>query len=376
MERSNPEKAVIIGAGLAGLTVAYQLVRRGISPLLLDQGVSVGDTWRSRHPQLSLNTHRSVSHMPGFTYPERTPAFPRRDDVVRHLGDFARKHEFRVRNGVEVVSVAHDGMFTVETSEETIFATTVIVATGRDRRPVEPAIEGFDTFSGQRNHSSTFGDAMGYAGKRVLVIGGGNSGFDVVNHLARVPGTRVWLSVRSGSAILPKRFKGLAVHRFSPLINMFPAAVSDLAINLIQRMAFGDVGQLGLPTSTKGAATRLRNEQIAIPVDDGAIRSIEEGKTLVVSEVDRIDGAYVKLRGGMLIEPDAIISATGYSAGLESLLGGLGVVDGAGNPVRRGNDTRCSVPGLFFAGMTPGLVSYFHNADKEGREIARVISAR
>ena len=54
----------------------------------------------------------------------------------------------------------------------------------------------------------------------------------------------------------------------------------------------------------------------------------------------------------------------------------LGVVDGAGNPVRRGNDTRCSVPGLFFAGMTPGLVSYFHNADKEGREIARVISAR
>jgi hypothetical protein len=158
-------------------------------------------------------------------------------------------------------------------------------------------------------------------------------------------------------------------------MEMFPAAASDLAINLIQRMAFGDVGKLGLPTSTKGAATRLRSEQIAIPVDDGAIRSIKDGKTLVVSEVSRIDGAYVKLRSGTLIEPDIIISATGYSAGLESLLGGLGVVDGVGNPDRRGNGTRSSIPGLFFAGMTPGLVSYFHNADKEGREIARAISA-
>nr|WP_037112322.1 NAD(P)/FAD-dependent oxidoreductase [Rhizobium sp. 2MFCol3.1] len=376
MERSNPEKAVIIGAGLSGLSVAYQLVRRGISPLLLDQGVSVGDTWRSRHPQLSLNTHRSVSHMPGFTYPDKTPAFPRRDDVVRHLGDFARKHEFRVRNGVEVVSVAQDGVFSVQTMEETVFARNVIVATGRDRRPVEPAIDGFDTFSGQKNHSSAFGDATAYAGKRVLVIGGGNSGFDIVNHLARVPGTRIWLSVRSGSAILPKRFNGLAVHRFSPLMDIFPAVLSDLAINLIQKMAFGNVSELGLPRETRGAATRLRNEQIAIPVDDGAIRSIKEGKTLVVSPVSRIDGKYVKLRDGTLIEPDIIISATGYSAGLESLLGGLGVVDAVGNAVRRGNGSGSSIPGLFFAGMTPGLVSYFHNAGKEGRDIARVISAR
>jgi len=378
MESSHPvEETVVIGAGLAGLTVAYHLRDQGIDPLVLDRGALLGSSWRGRHPQLTLNTHRSISHLPALRYPEKTPAFPRRDDVVRHLEDFALKHRFRVRSGVNVLSISQQAAaFKLETGEGVIVARSVVVATGRDSRPIEPLIDGIETFTGERLHASEFGDAKRYAGRRILVIGGGNSGFDIVNHLARVPETRTWLSIRSGSAVLPKRLRGIAVHRLSPLMDLLPARMSDLAIALTQRLAFGDVRKFGLPGSPKGAATRLRDEHVAIPVDDGAIRSIREGKAQTVPEVVSVDRARVRLKSGDVIEPDSIILATGYSADLGKLLVDLGATDTKGNPILERDRVSCSIPGLFFAGMTPGLVSYFRNAHREGRAIARTVAKR
>lgn len=374
MERLQIERTVIVGAGLAGLTVAYHLRRIGLDPLLVESGDVLGGSWRARHPQLTLNTHRSVSHLPGLQYPSRTPAFPRRDDVVRHLEDFAREHAFRIIHGAHVASVRRVAdHFEIGVGDKTIGASNVVIATGRDREPVEPAVPGIDTFSGARLHASSFGDARQYDGKRVLVVGGGNSGFDILNHLHRVATVKTWLSVRSGSAILPKRLKGIAVHRFSPFMDLLPSSASDLAIMITQRLAFGDIRALGLPSPAVGAATRLRRDQVAIPVDDGAIQSIRAGLAEVVGEVVRIDGPTVFLSDGRTVEPDYLIMATGYSSGLKNTLSEFNVLDSKGNPRLNGSGFDNSVPGLWFAGMTPGLVSYFHNADMEAKAVARAI---
>jgi len=234
---SQIERAVIVGAGLAGLTVAYHLRRKGLDPLLLDSGDAIGSSWRSRHPQLTLNTHRTVSHLPGLKYPAKTPAFPRRDDVVRHLDAFSQLHAFRMVHGSDVTSIRHlGGTFEVEVGEDTIKATNVIIATGRDRDPVEPSIAGGETYTGTRLHAAHFGDARQYRGMRVLVIGGGNSGFDVVNNLSRTQTAHIWLSVHTGSAILPQAPQGprrspvlapdepVAVIRFEPGDKDDPAA--------------------------------------------------------------------------------------------------------------------------------------------------------
>ncbi|MBX5159066.1 MULTISPECIES: NAD(P)/FAD-dependent oxidoreductase [unclassified Rhizobium] len=374
---SQIERAVIVGAGLAGLAVAYHLKQRGVNALLLDRGEALGSSWRARHPQLTLNTHRSVSHLPGLKFPPMTPAFPKRDDVVRHLDDFARHHAFRINYGADVTSIRQsDGNFEISVSGDIIKAANVIVATGRDREPVEPAIQGSETFSGIRLHAAAFGDAKQYRGKRVLVVGGGNSGFDVVNHLCRVPTAQIWLSVRSGSAILPKRLKGIAVHRLSPLMDLLPSSASDLAIKITERLAFGDIRKLGLPEPAVGAATRLRREHVAIPVDDGAIQSLKDGRTEIVGEVVRIAGGKVLFADGGMAEPDYLITATGYSSGLKKMLSDLDVLDERGNPLIGKNGADSGIAGFWFAGMTPGLVSYFYSASREAKALARAITKR
>lgn len=374
---STIEPAVIVGAGLAGLTAAYHLRKQGIDALLLERSDVLGSSWQARHPQLRLNTHRSVSSLPGLKYPERTPAFPRRGDVIRHLDDFARLHSFRVNFNADVTLIEHSaGSFEIGVGDSIIRAANVIIATGRDRISEAPTITGSETFTGKCIHASAFGDAQGYRGKRVLVIGGGNSGFDVINHLSRIDTAQIWLSVRSGSAILPKRLKGIAIHRFSPLMELIPSSVSDLVINLAQRVAFGNLQKLGLPRPAVGAATRLRHDHVAIPVDDGTIRSIKEGRTKVVGEAVRIDGSKVFFSHGAMAEPDFVIMATGYSSGLGEILSKLILLDGNENPSKDGGGIRGQVPGLWFVGMTPGLVSYFRSADSEAKKIARAIAQR
>ena len=365
------EKAVIVGGGLAGLTAAYELKRAGIAARIFDKDDKIGQTWLDRHPQLSLNTHRSVSHLPHLQYPRGTPAFPRRTDVAVHLQEFARRHDLSVEHGVTVSDIRRtDDCFTMQINAASVRARNVVIATGRDRYPVMPILQGGDGYRGLLIHSSQFGDAKQYEGKRVLVIGGGNSGFDVLNHLSRVRPAQTWVSVRSGSTILPKRLHGIAVHRLSPLVAALPSKVADVSIALTQFLAFGSLADTGLPAAHKGAATRLSNEQIAIPVDDGAIRSIRDGRTKVVSEVLGFSGDMVSLADGTSIDPEIIIAATGYGAGLGSLIPALDGTEGVS--IRQSN----AYEGLWFVGMTPGLISYFHNVRRESRQIAIAIRAR
>lgn len=374
--QANVERVVIVGAGLAGLTVAYHLKRLGIKNLILDKGGEIGASWSARHQQLTLNTHRSVSHLPGLQYQSGTPAFPKRDDVVRHLESFAQRHAFPIRFNVDVTGISKAGScFVITSSTGPVFAEHVVIATGRDHDPRWPQIRGVETFTGQRIHASDFGDVKQYAGKRVLVVGGGNSGFDILNHLCRVDTEEVWLSVRSGSAVLPKRLRGIAVHRLSPLMDMLPSAFADLAIGFTQRLAFGNIQSFGFPKPGRGAATRLRCDHIAIPVDDGAMGAIKAGRIAVVREVDRVVGGTVYLAGGDIVEPDILIAATGYGPRLGCTLGDLSVLDAKGNPILGSDNVSSSVPGLWFSGMTPGLVSYFRSVDREAGKIAAAVAA-
>jgi hypothetical protein len=154
------------------------------------------------------------------------------------------------------------------------------------------------------------------------------------------------------------------------LVAALPSKVADVSIALTQFLAFGSLADTGLPAAHKGAATRLSNEQIAIPVDDGAIRSIRDGRTKVVSEVLGFSGDMVSLADGTSIDPEIIIAATGYGAGLGSLIPAL---DGTEGVSIRQSDAH---EGLWFVGMTPGLISYFHNVRRESRQIANAIRAR
>ena len=365
---------IVIGAGAAGLAAADGLGRLGVPAVVLEKEVRLAEPWRRRHKQLHLNTHRALSALPGLAYPPRTAAFPHRDIIVGHLEAFARERGLAIEFGVAVDRIARDGeRWLVHTSAGKRSAAHVIVATGRDRLPWMPDWPGAGTFQGKLIHAADFGTAQDYSGKSVLVIGAGNSGFDVLNHLSGIDTKHVWLSARHGPSLLPKRIGSVAVHRFAGFMAQLPTPVVDRMIAATQRLAFGDLSRFGLPPAPKGGASRLGAEQIAIAVDDGAVAALKAGRVTVVAPVASFEGAAVRLSDGRVIEPDVVIAATGYRTGLDTMMGDLDVLDQKGVPKANGG-TPSGHPGLWFIGMRPSLTSYFHSAGLQARDIARQIA--
>lgn len=372
--KGSDETVIVIGAGAAGLAAADALGRRGMAAVVLDKEQRIAEPWRRRHEKLTLNTHRALSALPGLAYPSRTAAFPNKDVIVGYLNDFARIRGIRVEFGTAVERIERSGgHWLVHTSQGVLSARHVIVATGRDRLPWTPGWPGKASFSGKLIHAADFGTAEDYAGKKVLVIGAGNSGFDVLNHLARADTEAVWLSARQGPSLMPKRIGKVAVARFGGFMAMLPTWIADAVIAATQRLVFGDLTRFGLPPAPKGGASRLGIEQIAIAVDDGAVAALKAGRISMVAPVTAFEGPGARLNDDTVIEPDVVIAATGYRTGLEAMLGDLGVLDAKGVPKANGG-TPSGQPGLWFIGMRPSLTSYFHSAGLQAEAIARQIA--
>ena len=195
-------------------------------------------------------------------------------------------------------------------------------------------------FAGRIIHSADFGDAKNYAGKKVLVVGAGNSGFDALNHLAAANTAAIWLSARNGPALLPKRIGQIAVHRFSPILARLPLRVADAVMAATQRLVFGDLTTFGLPPTPSGGASRLASDYTAIATDDGAVDAIKYGRIIVRADDTGIHPRRRHLGQWQPIHPDIVIAATGYRTGLEPMVGKLGVLDDKGVPLFNGGASR------------------------------------
>jgi cation diffusion facilitator CzcD-associated flavoprotein CzcO len=375
---SATEPVIVIGAGASGLAAADALSRRGLPVLVLEQENRVAEPWRRRHDRLSLNTHRVFSSLPGLSYPPGTTAFPTRENVVAYLERFAAERGLAIAFGAAVERVRPDGDGWIVTTADGKHRRTahVVVATGHDKVPWMPDWPGRETFRGRLIHAADFGRTEDYAGKRVIVVGAGNSGFDVLNHLAAGKPAAIRLSVRQGPSLLPKRVGHTAVHRLAGIMEKLPTGLTDLAIAATQRLVLGDLTRLGLPKAPRGGATRLRDEQIAIPVDDGAVAAMRAGRIEVVAPLAHFQPDGVVLADGRVLDADVVIAATGYRTGLDTMLDGLGVLDPAtGRPKATGAQPT-GRKGLWFIGMRPSITGHFHGAGREARALAQAIATQ
>ena len=366
--------AVVVGAGHFGLAIAHALQRRGPSVPVIDAAGRVAASWRRRHPQLRLNTHRLLSSLPGLPMPRSAGAFPARDDVIAYLEAYERRLERPVRydTAVERIDPA-DGHWRLITSAGPVRAREVIVATGRERVPFVPDWPGRDTWTGELVTADALGDTARYRGRRVLVVGCGTSGADVLNHLAGIDTTALWVAVRHGPAVLPTWLGPLPLQLTAPLMAPMPLRVADLSLRLTERLAVGDLRRHGLPRHPDGAATRLARDGVGPAFDAGFVAALKQRRIHVVPPVVGFRGRYVELAGGQPLEPDVVICATGYRPGLERMVGHLDVLDGRGIPRILDAAGRSPRAGLRFAGMTPRLIGQFPAARREARAIARAL---
>ncbi len=365
---------LIIGAGLTGLATAHVLRNRGIPVTVLDASDRVAWNWQQRHPALRLNVHRKFAALPGKPAPRTDGAYLKRDTLVQYLEDYAFDLRDCIETGVLVSGVDQTSNGWRVTAGSRIFdASNVVIATGRDRSPHIPNWRGLQRFKGKVIHAANLGDVSQYDGKKVLVVGAGNSGGDLLNHLARHKPKDVRISVRHGPCIAPQRVFGFPLHRAAHLFAAMPLWMVDPAFALTQRLFFGDLRKYGLTSHSMGGGTRLATDGTAFAIDDGFVAAIKNGRFKVVGEVTEFWYDRVSFDCHRTFEPDVVICATGYKTALEPMLGHLGVLNEVGIPKYPTGEHVPALPGLWFNGFRPEFQGFFYSAAKGAQRIGNGI---
>ena len=178
---------IVIGAGQAGLAVGYYLRRTGLSFTLLDAEEGPGGAWRHAWDSLTLFSPGSASSLPGWLFPPTAHDYPTRDEALAYLAAYERRYQLPIERPLRVTSVRRvDDGFEIDTDRGIRRARTIVSATGTWAKAVVPDVPGRDSFRGEQLHSAHYSSPSGFVGRRVVIVGGGNSGAQLVAELSRV----------------------------------------------------------------------------------------------------------------------------------------------------------------------------------------------
>ena len=198
---------VVIGASQSGLAIGYHLARRGVRFVILDAGSEVGQAWRSRWDSLTLFTPGQYSGLPGMVFPSPKDTYPLKDDVAAYLRSYVSAFDLPVKLNAKVTSLTErEGKYLVRTADEGFTAEQVVVATGPFQVPFVPPITRDLDETVFQIHSADYRHPVQLPDGEVLVVGGGNSGFQIAEELAATK--KVTLAVGQRVPSLPQRLLG------------------------------------------------------------------------------------------------------------------------------------------------------------------------
>ena len=285
-DRGELVPALIIGAGPAGLATAACLARRGVDALVLEAGETVGGSWRQRYDRLHLHTVKRHSHLPGLRFAKNVPRYPTAQNVVKYLEAYSTQFAIKPRFNESVRRVsAVDGGFSVESTRAVYRARAVVVATGYNRVPNPERPPAAEQFRGQLLHAASYRNAESFVGKRVLVVGAGNTGAEIALDLAE-RGAKTTLAVRTPINVVPRDFLGMPTQVTSIRMRHAPLALGDRLGRMISRMKFGDLSRFGLGRPELGPLSAIKLRRRIPLLDIGTIAAIKDGSIAVKPGVD------------------------------------------------------------------------------------------
>ena len=370
--------ALVIGAGPAGLAVAACLKGRGVPSIVIERGAAVAAGWRRHYDRLHLHTAARHSSLPGLAFPAGTPRYPSRDQMVGYLEAYARRFGIVPHLGEEVVSLQpRDGEWIAKTSTGLYRSRTVVVATGMNAIPWMPAWPGEERFRGQILHSLEFRNGEPFRGKRVLVVGFGNSAGEIAIDLHE-HGAHPTMAVRSPVNIVPRDILGIPISSVSLLLSRVPTRLADALAPGISRLATGDIGRFGLTRARVSPMTQIRVHARIPLIDIGTLELIRRGHIEIRPDIRSIAEHEVTFAGGVRGEFDAIVAATGFRPGVARFLDPSLDCEPADSDGRAGatwpRSRVESTNGLYFCGFTVTPTGMFREVGYEARRIAAHIA--
>lgn len=312
---------VVVGGGQAGLAMGYFLAQHGHDFTILDAATEPAAAWRQRWDSLRLFTSARYSALPGLAFPGPSDHYPTRDEVAGYLTDYAAHFELPVELGSRVNAVRRqDHTYVVELADRTYQADQVVVATGPFQAPRVPPIAERLGAGVTQLHSVAYRSPAAIPSGRVLVVGGGNTGFQIAEELSG--SHEVHLAIGSRQTPLPQRVLGRDLFWYLEATGVMHKS-RDSRVG--RRMA-------GRDTLIGSSPRRLRRQH---------------GVTLHGRAVDA-DGSTVRFVDGSALDVGTVIWATGFGADLSWV--DVPVFDDMGNLVHTRGLTES--PGLYFLGLT------------------------
>ena len=268
-----------------------------------------------------------------------------------------------------VLKVARDGaQWRVDINKAAVSAPVVVIATGWADFPYRPRWPGSDMFQGNLVHSSEYRNTSAYVGKRVLVVGFGNSGGEIALDLANA-GIDTTLAVRGAVQILPRDLLGIPILSWAIAQKSLPARIVDFINAPVIRLAVGPIERLGLQRAAKGPRRMIEEDGRVPLLDIGTLARIRDGSIKVRGGIDHFTSDGVVFSGQGSQEFDAVILATGFRPDLRELLADVnGVLSQDGKPLVTGRAT--NAPGLYFCGLVASPTGQLREIGLEARRIS------
>ena len=312
---------IVVGGGQAGLALGYFLARDDRRFTILEAADAPAAAWRKRWDSLRLFTPVRYDSLPGLVFPGDPDAYPGRAEVVEYLTRYAEHFKLPVELDSEVLTVraADDGGFVVELRDRAYAADQVVIATGPFQTPrVPPIAEQLDAGIVQM-HSNDYRAPADVPEGPVLVVGGGNTGYQIGEELAAAH--EVHLAVGSRQTPLPQRLLGRDLFRYLEGVRLMRVTVQS---RIGQRMQYRD--------TLIGSSPRAARRRHGITL---------RGRAVEASSTE------IRFADGSALSPAAVIWATGFA--LDHAFVQAPVFGADGRVEHRRGAT--AVPGLYFLGL-------------------------
>jgi putative flavoprotein involved in K+ transport len=313
---------VVVGGGQSGLAAARALRELRMPTVILEASDRPTGSWPRYYDSLRVFSSAGYSSMPGMPFPGTPDHYPSRDEVTDYLEQYAARLDVEIQTNTSVQKIQQDGKAFLVLTEDgrALPASGIVAASGSFSNPHRPRFPGEEAFIGELSHAAEYRNPTPYAGRRVVVVGAGDSAAQIANELAPVATTSI--ATRHPMRFIPQRLGGYDIHYW------------------LRETGFDTLPAAWLSTITQGS----------VVTDSVGFR-----QTLAEGRVDRrpmfsaLDGERVIWSDGEPERVDAIILATGYRPSLHYLRE-LGALDEHAAPLHVGGISATHA-GLVYVGL-------------------------